>query len=107
MRTTGGVFAWLGGEVRNGLNRTPSAPMPTMGSPVPFGFCGARGPVGLFHQTLRASEEEPISKASMPAVLPSNEFGLVGLLSDIVPWSVNCAPVELLMKRVLPKIVQP
>jgi hypothetical protein len=54
--------------------------MPPIESPSPPGLPGVVGPVGSFHQQLRASALKGELKALMPVPLPSNEFGERALL---------------------------
>src|SRR5215216_632188 len=78
-----------------------------MESPCPPGFRGVVGPVGSFHQQLRASPLEPAVNASIPATLPSNEFGVSGLLRNGLPCKSKLMPLPLVMKRVFAKVISP
>src|SRR6266508_359984 len=89
IRATGGVLLKSGGLVRKGENCTAGSPAPTMESPCPPGFRGVVGPLGSFHQQLRASALDPAVKASIPAPLPSNELGVNGLLRNGLPCRVK------------------
>src|SRR4029453_3719004 len=78
-----------------------------MASPCPPGLRGVVGPVGSFHQQLRASALAAASNASIPAPLPSNEFGVNGLLRKGLPSASTLTPVLLPMKRVFAKVIAP
>src|SRR4030095_3823947 len=107
MRTTGGVLLKSGGLVRKGTNCTLGSPGPTMESPCPPGFRGVVGPVGSFHQQLRASALDPTLNASIPALLSSNEFGVDGLLRNGLPFSSVLTPLPLVIKRVFANVIAP
>src|SRR6266508_1577282 len=107
IRATGGVLLKSGGLVRKGENCTAGSPAPTMESPCPPGFRGVVGPLGSFHQQLRASALDPAAKASIPAPLPSNELGVDGLLRNGLPCRSKLTPVLLVMKRVFAKVIAP
>src|ERR1043165_8872070 len=107
IRTTGGVSLKSGGPIRKGENCTPGSPAPTMESPCPPGFRGVVGPVGSFHQQLRASALEPALNASIPAPLPSNELGVNGLFRKGLPSTSKLTPLLLVMNRVFAKLIAP
>src|SRR5581483_9754 len=92
---------------RKGENCTPGSPAPTMESPCPPGFRGVVGPVGSFHQQLRASALEPTLNASIPAPLSSNEFGVSGLFRNGLPSTSKLTPLPLVMKRVFANVMAP
>src|ERR1044072_756305 len=107
IRTTGGMLLKSGGLVRKGENCTPGSPKPTMESPCPPGFRGVVGPLGSFHQQFRASALDPALNASIPALLPSNEFGVDGLLRKALPPTSKLTPLPLVTKRVFPNVIAP
>src|SRR5437762_14218064 len=78
-----------------------------MESPCPPGLRGVVGPLGSFHQQLRASALDPAVNASTPAPFPSNELSVSGLLRKGLPCKSKLMPLPLVMKRVFAKVIAP